>query len=291
MLSVGDAAASDYTYFYDSVHFKTPLYSLFYDIILNKKVKIIRSQNRNTPLQKRHFNFCESYDTIKQIKGGEDMIKTVIFDLDGLLVNSELMTYEFYKRILAEKKIEFSLKTYTDVYCGRTAVRNLTELIENYDLPFDVEKGMELTHEAEKEYLNTKGVPLKKGAKELLDFLKNKDYGIYLASSSGKERAHTILAGNGIGGYFDGGVFGDEIEHSKPAPDVFLKAKEKAGARAEECLVLEDSDAGIHAAYAAGIPVICIPDLKQPSEESRKMARLVLPSLLDVKEMLEKKEI
>ena len=55
--------------------------------------------------------------------------------------------------------------------------------------------------------------------------------------------------------------------------------------------MLEDSDAGIHAAYAAGIPVICIPDLKQPSEESRKMARLVLPSLLDVKEMLKKKEI
>ena len=249
------------------------------------------------------------------------MIKTVIFDLDGLLVNSELMTYEFNKRngefkmyrmppekihtfnpdvkntfikILSkniEKEIEFSLKTYTDVYCGRTAVRNLTELIENYDLPFDVEKGLELTHEAEKEYLSTKGVPLKKGAKELLDFLKNKDYGIYLASSSGKERAHTILSGNGIDGYFDGGVFGDEIEHSKPAPDAFLKAKEKAGARAEECLVLEDSDAGIHAAYAAGIPVICIPDLKQPSEESRKMARLVLPSLLDVKEMLEKKEI
>ncbi len=219
------------------------------------------------------------------------MIKTVIFDLDGLLVNSELMTYEFYKRILAEKEIDFPLKTYTDVYCGRTAVRNLTELIENYDLPFDVEKGLKLTHEAEKEYLSTKGVPLKKGAKELLDFLKNKDYGIYLASSSGKERAHTILSGNGIDGYFDGGVFGDEIEHSKPAPDVFLKAKEKAGARAEECLVLEDSDAGIHAAYAAGIPVICIPDLKQPSEESRKMARLVLPSLLDVKEMLEKKEI
>lgn len=291
MLSVGDAAASDYTYFYCSVHFKTPLFGLFYDIILSEKVKIIRSQNRNTPLQKRHFIFCESYDTIKQIKGGEAMIKTVIFDLDGLLVNSELMTYEFYKRILAEKEIDFPLKTYTDVYCGRTAVRNLTELIENYDLPFDVEKGLELTHEAEKEYLSTKGVPLKKGAKELLDFLKNKDYGIYLASSSGKERAHTILSGNGIDGYFDGGVFGDEIEHSKPAPDVFLKAKEKAGARAEECLVLEDSDAGIHAAYAAGIPVICIPDLKQPSEESRKMARLVLPSLLDVKEMLEKKEI
>lgn len=219
------------------------------------------------------------------------MIKTVIFDLDGLLVNSELMTYEFYKRILAKKGTDFPLKTYTDIYCGRTAVRNMTELIENYNLPFDVERGMELTHEAEKEYLKTRGVPLKKGAKELLDFLKSNGYGIYLASSSGKERAHTILSGNGIDGYFGGGVFGDEIEHSKPAPDVFLKAKEKVGARTEECLVLEDSDAGIHAAYAAGISVICIPDLKQPSEESRKMARLVLPSLLDVKEVLENKEI
>ncbi len=219
------------------------------------------------------------------------MTKAVIFDLDGLLVDSELMTYEFFVKTLAENGYEFSLKEYADVYCGRTAVRNLTELIKNYNLPFDVESGLALTHEAEKEYLKTKGVPLKKGAKELLDFLRNNGYGIYLASSSGKERAHTILSGNGIDGYFAGGVFGDEIEHSKPAPDVFLKATEKAGKRAEECLVLEDSDAGIHAAYAARIPVICIPDLKQPSEESRKMARYVLPSLLDVKKMLENKEI
>ncbi len=219
------------------------------------------------------------------------MIKTVIFDLDGLLVDSEMLTYEFYKGILAERGIDFPLKTYTDVYCGRTAVRNMTELIENYDLPFDLESGMALTRETEKEYLKTKGVPLKKGAKELLEFLKSNGCGIYLASSSGRDRAYRILSVNGIDGYFDGGVFGDEIEHSKPAPDIFLKAREKAGAKAEGCLVLEDSDAGIHAAYAAGIPVICIPDLKQPSEESRKMAKLVLPSLLDVKEKLKNNEI
>lgn len=171
------------------------------------------------------------------------MINTIIFDLDGLLVDSELMTYEFYKRVVSENGYDFSLKEYTDIYCGRTAVRNLTELISNYKLPFDVDEGMVLTHKAEKEYLATKGVPLKKGAKELLDFLKSNGYGIYLASSSGKERAYTILEKNGIKEYFDDGVFGDEIKHSKPAPDVFLKAKEKAKRSPDECLVLEDSDA------------------------------------------------
>lgn len=217
------------------------------------------------------------------------MVKTVIFDLDGLLVNSELMTYEFYKKTVAEQGADFTLKEYTDVYCGRTAVRNLTELIDTYHLPFDVEEGLVLTHRAEKEYLQTKGVPLKKGARELLDYLKSNNYGIYLASSSGKERADTILKINEIDGYFDGGVFGDEIEHSKPAPDVFLKVREKSGTSAEECLVLEDSDAGIHAAYAAGIRVICIPALKTPSKESKEMAFRVLTSLCDVKELLKNK--
>lgn len=219
------------------------------------------------------------------------MVNTVIFDLDGLLVDSELMTYEFYKRVVSENGYNFSLKEYTDTYCGRTAVRNMTELISNYNLPFNVDEGMVLTRRAEKEYLTTNGVPLKKGAKELLDFLKSNGYGIYLASSSGKERAYMILEKNGIKEYFDDGVFGDEIEHSKPSPDVFLKAMEKARKSTKECLVLEDSEAGIHAAYAAGIPVICIPDLKQPSEESKKMAKFVLPSLLCVRDKLKNNEI
>ena len=216
------------------------------------------------------------------------MIKNIIFDLDGLLVNSELMTYEFYKKILNTRGHSFTLKEYTDIYCGRTAVKNLSELINKYKLPFSVDEGLVMTHENEEEYMREKGVPLKKGAKNLLDYLKKNGYRIYLASSSGKERADKILQTNGIDGYFDDCVFGDEIEHSKPAPDIFLKARDKAAANSEDCLVLEDSDAGIHASFAADIPVICVPDLKQPSEESRKMAALILPSLDEVTEFLKK---
>ena len=72
------------------------------------------------------------------------------------------------------------------------------------------------------------------------------------------------------------------MERSKPFPDIFLKAAEKAGSKPEECLVLEDSEAGIQAAFAAEIPVICIPDLKKPSEEYAAKTTAIMKSLLDV---------
>ena len=96
-----------------------------------------------------------------------------------------------------------------------------------------------------------------------------------------------MLRANGVDGYFDDMVFGPEVEHGKPAPDVFLKAHEKAGERAEDCLVLEDSEAGVQAAYAAGIDVICVPDIKALSEAVRRMAWAVLPSLYEVSGILQ----
>ena len=90
--------------------------------------------------------------------------------------------------------------------------------------------------------------------------------------------------------YFDDFVFGPEVERGKPNPDIFLKAAEKLGEAPEKCLVLEDSQAGIQAAYAANIPVICIPDLKKPSEEYRKKTTAVLESLNDVIDFLNEKD-
>lgn len=109
-----------------------------------------------------------------------------------------------------------------------------------------------------------------------------------MASSSTKERAVGVLGQNGIGAFFDHMVFGEDVERGKPYPDIFKKACEYAKEPPENCLVLEDSEAGIQAAYAAGIDVICIPDMKEPGEEFRRMETAELPSLADVISWLEK---
>lgn len=214
------------------------------------------------------------------------MKKAVIFDLDGLLIDSEIISYNMYADLLRKYQFRFSLERYARQYSGKNEVTNMQNLIFTYHLPITLEQGLSYVSALEKEYF-AKGVPLKPGARELLRFLKHSKVKILLASSSTRERALFVLAQNGIESYFDAMVFGPEIEHGKPAPDIFIKAREKSGEASGDCLVLEDSEAGIRAAYAAGIDVICIPDMKRPDGAFLSVAAAVLPSLLDVPAWLE----
>ncbi|MBD5083799.1 MAG: HAD family phosphatase [Clostridiales bacterium] len=206
------------------------------------------------------------------------MIKAVIFDLDGLLVDTELIAYQIYKDILEKYGYQFTKEEYSQNYSGKSMTVNVPHVIETYQLPWTVEKGLEEVLRAE-ERLLTYGVELKPGARELLAFLKENQYKIAMASSSIRDRALNILRENGIVDYFGQFVFGKEVEKGKPYPDIFLKACEKLGERPENCLVLEDSEAGIQAANAAGIPVICVPDMKRPSQQLLDRATAVLDSL------------
>ncbi len=96
----------------------------------------------------------------------------------------------------------------------------------------------------------------------MLTYLQREGVPIALATSSVESRARMILDSNGILSLFDHLVFAKDVKRSKPYPDIFLKACSDLNVLPENCLVLEDSEAGIAAAYRAGIPVICIPDLK-----------------------------
>lgn len=160
-------------------------------------------------------------------------------------------------------------------------------LIETCRLPISLEEGLTFAEQKEREYLE-KGVNLKPGAVELLSYLKKNQYQILLASSSTRERAQGVLSQNGIAAFFDHMVFGVEVNRGKPYPDIFQKACEYAKEPPENCLVLEDSESGIQAAHAAGIDVICIPDMKEPGPEFENMSAAKLSCLFDVIAWLEK---
>lgn len=209
------------------------------------------------------------------------MIKAVIFDLDGLLIDSEIISYKIYKEILNQFGHDFSIEEYAQNFSGKTEVKNVTNLIDTYSLPWTVDIGLNNVLEMESKFL-AQGVALKTGAKELLEYLKDKCFKIAIASSSTEDRALTILRQHNIIEYFDEFVFGHEVKKGKPNPDIFLKTCDKLSEKPEECLVLEDSEAGIQAAYSASIPVICIPDMKVPNQHYLDMTKTVLRSLKEV---------
>lgn len=215
-------------------------------------------------------------------------IKSVIFDLDGLLINSEIVSFEIYKELLAQHQHDFTLENYAQNYSGRAGTLNMENIIKEYRLPLSIEEGLTHTDGIEEKYVE-EGIALMNGALELLDYLKEKKYEISLASSSTRARAFTILKQNGIFDYFSHFTFGPEIENGKPAPDIFLMACEKTGFQKHETLILEDSQSGIQAALSADIPVICIPDMKEPHKDFLNQAEAVLPSLHEVIRWLERK--
>ena len=209
------------------------------------------------------------------------MIKAVIFDLDGLLIDSEIVSYKIYKEILNQFGHGFSIEEYAQNFSGKTEVKNVTNLIDTYNLPWTIDEGLDTVLKIENKLLE-QGVDLKSGAKELLRYLKDKGFKIAIASSSTKDRALNILKQHNLTEYFDEFVFGHEVKNGKPNPDIFIKACEKISENPEGCLVLEDSEAGIQSAYSANIPVICIPDMKMPDKSYLDMTKAVLNSLEDV---------
>ncbi|EGU65239.1 HAD hydrolase, family IA, variant 3 domain protein [Streptococcus parasanguinis SK236] len=124
----------------------------------------------------------------------------------------------------------------------------------------------------------------------MLSFLKREGIPIALATSSIESRARMILDSNGILSLFDHLVFAKDVKRSKPYPDIFLKACSDLNVLPENCLVLEDSEAGIEAAYRAGIPVICIPDLKCPAQSFLNKTEQVFQDLDAVRDYLESKK-
>ena len=138
-----------------------------------------------------------------------------------------------------------------------------------------------------KKSLDEDGMPVKRGLPELLDYLKENRYQTAVASSSSRATVEDYLRRAGMEKTFSALVCGDMITRGKPEPDIFLKAAEELGAAPEDCLILEDSSNGIRAAHAAGMRVIMVPDLIEPTADLRAMTSKVCGSLHDIIPFLE----
>ncbi|MEQ2579124.1 HAD family hydrolase [Hominiventricola aquisgranensis] len=207
--------------------------------------------------------------------------QAVVFDMDGVIFDTERLVIEFWKEVA--KKHNIPNVEHTCIQClGTNRVRTREIFLENYgaDFPFDPYRA-EVT-----ELFNThyKGVPLptKPGIRELLNYLQEQDIKVGLASSTAQHLVRDEIGTAGLLPYFQTLVCGDMVEHSKPAPDIFLKACEILNADPTKSIAIEDSFNGIRSAHCAGMTPIMVPDQVQPTDEIRTLAFHVMPSLLDV---------
>ncbi len=213
------------------------------------------------------------------------MLKAVVFDMDGLLIDSEEVTFEEFCK-MAEKRGFTITREYYCTLLGICLAETKVMLKEKYgDNMFDITD----VHNNMIARYEKYGVPVKKGAFELLEMLKKDGIKCAVASSSDKEWVEKMMNYTGLNKYFNCYVCGNEVKKAKPAPEIFLTACEKLGVKTENALVLEDAKSGIEAANNAGIPVICVPDMLQPDEEHKKMTYMICDSLSDVKKILEDK--
>lgn len=214
------------------------------------------------------------------------MKKAVIFDMDGLMIDSERVTYnEYVKKLHLLGHDDFTEEIYKNCL-GKNKQGICQVFIDHYGEDFPMKEVWDDVHVWIDESLR-KHVPKKKGLDELLEYLKENNYKTIVATSSGRKRVDEILANANIVDYFDDSICGDEVSKGKPNPEIFLTACQKLGVKPEEALVLEDSEAGILAAYDGHIDVICVPDMKYPEEEFASKTTDIVNSLEDVITYLE----
>ncbi len=217
--------------------------------------------------------------------GLPERTEAFIFDLDGVIFDSERAVYEEWK--LLAKKYGFENLDEPYVKCIGVNAKTSRQIFLDYygpDFPYDVyEAERSASYHAKYDHGR---LPLKPGVRELLQALRKRGYRLAIASSTRTAVVQEEIRAAGLLDFFDRIVGGDQVSRSKPEPDIFLAAAGSIGAKPEACCVIEDSYNGIRAAHRAGMFPIMIPDMLPPDEEMRSLAGMILESLADLQALL-----
>lgn len=211
-------------------------------------------------------------------------LELVIFDMDGLLIDSEQVAARAQLQAAHNLGLDFSLDDYRKLI-GVNYHKGVEILSTHWDLP-TVRRFLEISEVLENEIVAKEGIPVKTGVFELLDFLDELGMPRVVATSTARLRAEERLRDAGILPRIHRLTCGDEVEHAKPHPEIFLRSL--GDTPAQNALIFEDSHNGLRAGISAGIPVIYIPDLLEVPDDLEYEG--CLPSLLEAIPYLKERE-
>ena len=229
-----------------------------------------------------------AYEILHPRQGFPAGIRGVLFDMDGVILDSEKLYARFwaagcqccgyhmtYQQALGMRSL--------NAQAGQEYLSSLFGPEISY--PLVRAKRIELMDA----YVEENGIEAKPGIYELLDYLAQKKIPYAITTASPKDRIQNHLGRLGLYERFSHICTAHEVAHGKPAPDIYLLGAETIGVPPEFCLALEDSYTGLLSAYRAGCLASIVPDLDQPGEEIRSIAYAKLDSLADVIDLLEGK--
>ena len=194
------------------------------------------------------------------------MIKLVIFDVDGTLVDSESVYVKAALKNLEVNHYNIPMSAIMGII-GQNKVAGQKLIESTQDDSFNYDKYLQDFRKIRDELLEKEPYKLKKGALNILNYCKKHDIKMAIATSTARDKQSKVLTELGIIDYFDYMVFGDEINNSKPAPDIYLKVYEHYNIDKDEMIIYEDSKNGILSAHNAGIKVVYIKDIVDVEEE------------------------
>ncbi len=225
-----------------------------------------------------------SYKILKpELKG---RAKGVLFDLDGVILDTEKLYNRFWREALAKLGYNMSFEEALGLRSLNRAgtTKYLNELF-NADINYDVVH--ELRVDLMEAYINENGVDLKPGVVELLDYLNSNNIPCAITTSSPLPRVKKYLALHNIENRFNYLCSAHDVKHGKPAPDIYLYGAECLGLDPKDCIAVEDSKTGMEAAFRAGTMSIIVPDLDEPDSETLGFTFARAFGLIDIIALIE----